>query len=169
MDGETMIRWKKLRGSQYLGFWPLGLLFLALQQAPYLMMPLMHLEFNPLMSAAECSPLLCWLDRILEVLCVLLLLFLVSDRVSAVNIDSRRELVLFSIPILFLLLNYWGWLLYFIGRHSLPVILFFLAAMPPLYDVGIGIWRRNPALIGAGILFLIVHTARIWNNFQPAI
>ena len=35
-----MVRWIKLFGNQYLGFWVLGLVLFALQEIPYMLMPL---------------------------------------------------------------------------------------------------------------------------------
>ena len=36
-----MVRWIKIFGNQYLGFWALGLVLFALQEIPYLLMPLL--------------------------------------------------------------------------------------------------------------------------------
>ena len=45
-----MVRWIKLFRDQYLGFWALGLLLFALQEIPYMVMPMLHLETNPIMN-----------------------------------------------------------------------------------------------------------------------
>ena len=38
-----MVRWIKLFRDQYLGFWALGLLLFALQEIPYMVMPIIHM------------------------------------------------------------------------------------------------------------------------------
>ena len=53
-----MIRWIKLFGNQYLGFWALGLAFFAIQEIPYMLMPLFHPETNPIMNMTETSAVL---------------------------------------------------------------------------------------------------------------
>ena len=53
-----MHRWVRIYGDQYLGFWILGLLLFAVQEIPYLLMPLLRLETNPIMNMTETSPIL---------------------------------------------------------------------------------------------------------------
>ena len=53
-----MVRWFKLMGDQYLGFWVLGLVLFAFQEIPYMLMPLFHLETNPIMNMTETCLLL---------------------------------------------------------------------------------------------------------------
>ena len=41
-----MVRWIKVFQDQYLGFWMLGLVLFALQEIPYMVMPMLHPETN---------------------------------------------------------------------------------------------------------------------------
>ena len=50
-----MVRWIRLFRDQYFGFWVLGLVLFALQEIPYMVMPLFHLETNPIMNMTETS------------------------------------------------------------------------------------------------------------------
>ena len=50
-----MVRWFKLFGDQYLGFWGLGLVLFVLQEVPYIVMPFFPLETNPIMQMTETS------------------------------------------------------------------------------------------------------------------
>ena len=50
-----MVRWFKLYGDQYFGFWALGLLLFAVQEIPYMLMPIFHMETNPIMNMVETS------------------------------------------------------------------------------------------------------------------
>ena len=60
-----MVRWVKLFGNQYLGFWILGLILFLVQEIPYMVMPLFHLETNPIMNMAETSMALDICEKIL--------------------------------------------------------------------------------------------------------
>ena len=50
-----MVRWLKLFGDQYFGFWVLGLVLFAIQEIPYMVMPLVKMEANPIMNMVETS------------------------------------------------------------------------------------------------------------------
>ena len=60
-----MVKWIKLFSNQYLGFWLLGLVLFAIQEIPYMVMPLLKLKTNPIMNMTETSPCLDILEKIL--------------------------------------------------------------------------------------------------------
>ena len=145
-----MARWIKLFRDQYLGFWALGLLLFALQEIPYMVMPMLHLETNPIMNMTETSAALDICEKVLGSLCIALMVFVV-----------HRDAMLFSIAP-----NYAGWALYFAGHQSLFVMMLFIVALPPLYYVAIGFWRQNTPLTVAGAVFLAVHFIHVWGNLR---
>ena len=53
-----MFRFIKIFGNQYLGFWIFGLMLFAIQEIPYMVMPLLKLQSNPIMNMKESSALL---------------------------------------------------------------------------------------------------------------
>ena len=161
-----MVRWIKIAGSQYLGFWVLGLAAFALQEAPYLIMPFLRLESNPIMNLPESSAVLNICEKLLGSLCVVLLTFVVQKDAGLFAIGSGWQRIGFFAAVAALLLNYVGWLLYFHGRQSAAVILFFIVVLPPLYYAFIGIWRENWPLFLTGIVFAIVHTAHVSGNLR---
>ena len=65
-----MVRWIKLFRDQYLGFWVPGLVLFALQEIPYILMPLFHPETNPIMDMTETSAVLDVCEKILGSLCI---------------------------------------------------------------------------------------------------
>ena len=65
-----MVRWCKLFGNQYLGFWLLGLILFAIQEIPYMLMSLFHLETNPIMNMTETSSMLDVCEKVLGSLCI---------------------------------------------------------------------------------------------------
>ena len=145
-----MVKWIKLFSNQYLGFWLLGLVLFAIQEIPYMVMPLLKLKTNPIMNMTETSPCLDILEKILGSLCIALMVFIVNKA--------------FISMIVVLLLNFIGWGLYFKGYQSIGIMMFFIVFLPPLYYIFIGIWRQNWILVYTGIAFLFVHTIHVYKN-----
>ncbi len=75
-----MVRWVKLFKNQYLGFWVLGLVLFAAQEIPYMVMPFLELETNPIMNMDESSVVLNILEKILGSLCVAVMTFIVKEK-----------------------------------------------------------------------------------------
>ena len=161
-----MVRWIILFGNQYLGFWALGLVLFALQEIPYMLMPLFHLETNPIMNMTETSAVLDVCEKILGSLCIVLMVFIVHKDATLFSIIDGREKLFFILTIVILLTNFFGWGLYFAGYQSIFVMLFFIVAMPPLYYVAIGLWRQNTPLVITGAVFLAVHFFHVLGNLR---
>ena len=77
-----------------------------------------------------------------------------------------RERLFFAVAMGVLLLNFFGWGLYFGGHQSVFVMMFFIVVMPPLYYVAIGLWRRNVLLAALGAAFLVVHFVHVYGNLK---
>lgn len=161
-----MSRWCRLFGSQYLGFWAVGLVLFALQEVPYMLRPLFHPERDPIMHMEESSAALNALEKILGVGCIAAMIFIVRDEAPFLWPEDRLRWLGFFLAMLALGLNYLGWGLYFRGHQSLGVMVFYLAALPPLYYVFIGLWRGNPILLIAGALFTPIHVLHVYNNLK---
>ena len=161
-----MVRWIKLFGNQYLGFWVLGLVLFAVQEIPYILMPLFRLETNPIMNMTETSAILDTCEKILGSLCILLMAFVVHKSATLFSASDGREKLFFTLAVAILLANFFGWVLYFTGHQSIFVIMLFIVAMPPLYYVSIGLWRQNTPLIIAGAVFLAVHFFHVLGNLH---
>lgn len=159
-----MLKWIKLFGSQYLGFWALGLLLFALQEIPYMLMPLFKLDANPIMNMRESSVFLDICEKALGSLCIALMTFVVHRDAALFSVSGTRERAFLALAAAALLLNFVGWALYFTGHQSIFVMMFFIVALPPLYYVFIGLWRRNTLLTAAGCIFLLVHFTHVMCN-----
>ena len=72
-----MFKFFRLFGSQYLGFWILGLLLFAVQEIPYMVMPLIKPQSNPIMNMKESSAVLDISEKILGSSCIALMTFIV--------------------------------------------------------------------------------------------
>lgn len=161
-----MHKWLKLFKDQYLGFWILGLVFFILQEVPYIIMPFISLDNDPLMNMVETSTILNILEKILGISCIVLMCFVVKKDASIFILGESFQKLGFVLAIIFLLAYYFGWILYFNGHQSLGIILGFLVAMPPLYYAAIGLWRENWILLIFGLIFLIVHLTHVHGNFM---
>lgn len=161
-----MFKWIKLFDNQYLGFWVLGLLLFIIQEIPYMIMPLIKLENNPIMNMNESSVILNACEKILGSLCIALMIFVVCDEKKIFSVGEPRELLFFNISVGVLLLNFLGWFLYFTGHQSILVMMIFIVVLPPLYYVFIGLWRNNIILTVTGCIFLVVHFIHVLGNLR---
>lgn len=161
-----MFKWMKLFDNQYLGFWVLGLILFAIQEIPYMIMPLLKLKSNPIMTMQESSIILNTCEKLLGSLCIAFMMFIVCDEKTIFSINGPQELLFFTITIGVLLLNFFGWFLYFTGHQSIFVMMFFIVMMPPLFYVFIGLWRSNILLSIIGCIFLGVHFTHVLGNLK---
>ena len=161
-----MIRWTKLFGNQYLGFWVLGLVLFAVQEIPYMVMPFFHLESNPIMNMTETSAALNICEKILGSLCIALMVFVVHREAKLFSLSNCPEKLFFALAVILLLANFVGWALYFTGNQSILVMMFFIVVLPPLYYVAIGLWRQNVPLIICGVAFFAIHFKHVLGNLK---
>lgn len=161
-----MFSFFRLFGDQYLGLWSIGLLLFAVQEIPYMVMPLFHLKQNPIMNMTETSKALDICEKLLGSLCIALMAFVVHKDSKLFSISSGSEKLFFALSAAVLLLNFIGWGIYFAGHQSFFVMMFFIVLMPPLYYVFIGLWRKNYILAVAGCIFTIVHFMHVRGNLR---
>lgn len=129
-----------------------------------MVMPLFALASNPMMTMRESSMLLDLAEKALGCLCIAVMTFLVGENASFFRIGRGISRIGFTAAVVVLLLNFFGWGLYFYGYQSPEVMLFFIVALPPLYYVCIGLWRENWPLLATGALFELVHFLHVFGN-----
>lgn len=161
-----MFKWIKLFGDQYLGFWILGLMLFVVQEIPYIIMPLFKMESNPIMNMQETSMVLEICEKVLGSFCIFLMTFVIQRDVSVFSMGVGINKLGFICAIAVLLLNFFGWGLYFTGHQSIFVMMFFIVVMPPLYYICIGLWRKNWLLLIMGSAFIIVHFIHVLGNLK---
>ena len=121
----------------------MGLLLFAIQEIPYIIMPLIPLEANPIMEMPTNSVFLDVCEKIFGVLCVAVTVLIVNKQNKLFSVSSISEIAFFSVTVGVIMLNFIGWILYFCGLQSVAIMIVFLFALPPLYYLFIGLWRRN--------------------------
>lgn len=161
-----MVKWFKLFGDQYMGFWAMGLILFAIQEIPYMVMPFLQLESNPIMNMQESSVLLDMCEKVLGSLCIVIMTFVVQKDMGFFNLGDGCCKIAFYLAVLVLLLNFFGWGLYFTGRQSIGIMMFFIVMLPPLFYAFIGVWRRNWMLLIAGLAFEAVHFLHVYGNLK---
>ncbi len=161
-----MVHWFRLFGNQYLGFWVLGLVLFAIQEIPYMLMPLFRLKTNPIMNMTESSAALDACEKILGSLCIALMIFVIRKDAAFFSVSNGSEKLFFTLAVVILLANFFGWTLYFTGHQSVFVMMLFIVTMPPLYYAAIGLWRQNTPLAVTGIVFLAVHFFHVLGNLS---
>ena len=159
-----MVRWFKLFGDQYLGFWLPGLVLFILQEVPYMVMPLFRPETNPIMQMTETSMTLDFCEKILGSLCIALMVFVVHKDAVLFSAAGGRERLFFTLTVILLLANYFGWALYYAGHQSVLIMMLFIVAIPPLFYVAVSLWRQNILLTVTGIIFFAVHFTHVLGN-----
>ena len=159
-----MVKWVKLTKNQYLGFFALGLVFFVLQELPYIFMPFIPLDANPLMEMLDKSAILNVIEKVLGISCIIVMLFIVRSDAKWFSLSTSKEKVFFSVAVLSIIGYFVGWILYYCGFQSMPLILCSLVALPLIYYTFIGLWRRNYALAALGSIFFIAHISNVWNN-----
>jgi hypothetical protein len=161
-----MVRWFRLTRNQNIGFFALGFVFLILQELPYIVMPLIPLQSNPLMEMSDRSMALNIAEKVLGVSCVVTMLFLVRSDAKWFSFRTLKERVFFSVAMIAIVGYFIGWIFYYNGFQTLPIIFCFLVALPPIYYAFIGLWRGNYILAVLGGMFLIAHLSNVWNNLM---
>lgn len=132
-------------------------------------MLLFKLGSDPLMHMEERSRLMDICEKALGSGCIALMSLLVRGDAKLFSLGAGRERLFFGLAAAVLLLNFFGWGLYFGGHQSLFVIMIFLVVMPPLYYVFIGLWRQNYILAVCGAVFLAVHFTHVYGNLKNTV
>lgn len=152
-----MLKWRRIFGNHWLGIWFLALALFAVQEIPYMIMPLFHLDTNPIMEMQTKYLALDILEKIFGSLCIAVMLLIVNSETRWFSLKDISERTGFARVVVTILLNYIGWGLYFGGYQSVAIMIIFLVVMPPLYYISIGLWRKNYILVVIGGLFFIFH------------
>jgi len=161
-----MVKWVRLSKNQYFGFFAPGLIFFALQELPYMAMLSIPLKSNPLMEMQDKSAVLNTIEKVLGVSCIVIMLFLVRSNGKWFSLSTKKEIVFFSVAMIAIIGYFIGWIFYYNGFQSLPLILCSLVALPPIYYAFIGLWRENYVLTVLSGMFFLVHILNVWNNLK---
>jgi hypothetical protein len=94
------------------------------------------------------------------------MVFVIHENAIVFSVSNGREKLFFTLAVVILLANFFGWALYFTGHQSTFVLMLFIIVMPPLYYVTLGIWRQNTPLAVIGAVFLAIHFFQVLGNLR---
>jgi len=161
-----MLRFVKLGGEQYLGLFALGLVLFVLQELPYIVMPLIRMQSNPVMTMTEKAPVLNIIEKALMFGCVAAMVLLVRSDATWFSLTTPKEILCFTVAMAALAGNFIGWGFYFAGHQNLVLIVVLLCAFVAVFYGFIGLWRGNWVLAILGAAALIVHPLHVWINLR---
>ncbi|MDE5566005.1 MAG: hypothetical protein K2I77_03355, partial [Anaeroplasmataceae bacterium] len=130
----------------------------------YMVMPLIHLKMNPIMEMPTKILFLDILEKVFGILSVAVMILIVHKDSKLFSISTKKEIKFFGVATGLIILNFIGWIIYFCGLQSVAVMIIFIFALPPLYYLFIGLWRKNYFLVALSGLFFIVHLSNAFIN-----
>lgn len=146
-----MIKWFKLNKNYYLGFFPLGIVFILLQLFPYLFLPTLEFDISRLTTYSINFSWLGNLEKAIGAASILALIFIIPKARKRPGVTLEHAFILLTI-------YYLGWFLYVQLNLTSPFLLFFLFILPSIYYALIGFWRNNFLLVFLTIPLLLIHT-----------
>lgn len=160
-----MVKLFHLFKNYYLGISFVGIIAFAIQEIPYMIMPLIKPKSNPIMNMQNEIP---WIEKtqgIFGVLSMILLMLIVKDNDKFFSLATCKEKAFFVITVLMILINFIGWAFYYLGFQYSWLIVISQFAVVPLYYLFFGLWKSNYLLVGTASIFFIIHTINGYLNF----
>ena len=149
----------------YLGFSLIGVLAFVIQEIPYIIMPLVKPESNPIMNMTNKVKWIETVQSIFGMLSMVLLMLLVRDDITLFSISTTREKVFMALTIIMILINFVGWAFYYTGHQYGWLIVVSQFAVVPLYYLCFGLRKSNYPLVCTATIFFLIHTANGYMNF----
>ena len=160
-----MIKLLHLFKNYYLGISFVGIIAFAIQEIPYMIMPIIKLKSNPIMNMQNEIP---WIEKtqgIFGVLSMIFCILIVNDNNKFFSIATYKEKGFFAITVLMILIDFIGWVFYYLGFQYSWLIVISQFAVVPLYYLFFGLWKSNYLLVSTASVFFIIHTINGYVNF----
>ncbi len=161
-----MLKFLRLFKHYFLGISFVGILAFAIQEIPYIIMPLIKPELNPIMNMENEVKWLGTVQGIFGVLSMVILMLIVRDDVKAFSIATPKERVFFFITLFMIIINFVGWAFYYTGHQYGWLIVLSQFAVVPLYYLFFGLWKSNYLLVATAVPFFLIHTINGILNFM---
>lgn len=160
-----MLKFVHIFKHYYFGISFIGIIAFVIQESPYIIMPLVKPESNPIMNIQNEIKWIETAQGIFGMLSMILLMLLVRDDVNLFPIETTREKVFFTLMLVMILINFVGWTFYYTGHHYGWLIVISQFAVVPLYYLCFGLWKNNYPLVWTAAIFFIIHTINGCMNF----
>ena len=153
-----MLKFLHLFKHYYLGISFIGIIAFVIQEIPYIIMPLIKPESNPIMNMQNEIKWLEILQGIFGMLSMVLLMLIVRDDDKLIPVDTVSDKVFLLLAVFMILINFVGWIAYYLGYQYGWLIMISQFAVVPLYYLFFGLWKSNYLLVVAAIPFFVLHT-----------
>ena len=160
-----MLKFIHLYKNYYLGISFIGIAAFVIQEIPYIVMPFIKPESNPIMSMTSEIKWIETVQGIFGLLSMILLMLIVRDDVKLIPIETTKDKTFLFLTILMILINFIGWTLYYMGHQYGWLIIISQFAVVPLYYLFFGLWKSNYLLVGTAVPFFVIHTINGIINF----
>ena len=160
-----MLKFIHLYKNYYLGISFIGIAAFVIQEIPYIVMPFIKPESNPIMSMTNEIKWIETVQSIFGMLSMILLMLIVRDDVKLIPIETTKDKTFLFLTILMILINFIGWTLYYMGHQYGWLIIISQFAVVPLYYLFFGLWESNYLLVGTAVPFFVIHTINGIINF----
>ena len=160
-----MLKFIHLFKHYYLGISFIGITAFVIQEIPYMIMPLIKPESNPIMNMQNGIKWIETVQGFFGVLSMILLMLIIRDDVIAFSLTTSKDKVFFLLTVLMIAINFVGWAFYFAGHQFGWLIVLSQFAAVPLYYLFFGLWKSNYLLVGAAVPFFLIHTINGTLNF----
>jgi hypothetical protein len=110
-----------------------------------------------------------WIETVQSVfgmLSMILLMLIVRDDVKLIPREMAEDKTFLFLMLMMLLINFIGWILYYMGHQYGWLIIICQFAAVPLYYLFFGLWKRNYLLVGTAVPFFVIHTINGIMNFS---
>ena len=160
-----MFKFVHLFKHYFFGLSFIGIAAFVIQEIPYMIMPLIKPESNPIMNMQNEIKWIEMVQGLLGILSMILLMLIVRDDVGFFSLSTSREKAFFLLTILMIAINFVGWAFYYAGHQYGWLIVLSQFAVVPLYYLFFGLWKSNYLLVGVAVPFFLIHTINGVLNF----
>ena len=144
-----MLKFIHLFKNYYLGISFIGIAAFVIQEIPYIVMPIFKPASNPIMNMTNEIKWIETVQGLFGMLSMILLMPIVRDDVKLIPIETTKDKTFLFLTILMILINFVGWILYYIGHQYGWLIIISQFAVVPLYYLFFGLWKSNYLLVGS--------------------
>ena len=112
-----MFKFVHLFKHYFFGLSFIGIAAFVIQEIPYMIMPLIKPESNPIMNMQNEIKWIETVQGLLGILSMILLMLIVRDDVGFFSLSTSREKAFFLLTILMIAINFVGWAFYYAGHQ----------------------------------------------------
>lgn len=143
----------------------IGIAAFVIQEIPYIIIPFIKPASNPIMNMQNEIKWIGTVQGIFGMLSMILLMLIVREGVKLIPRETTKDKTFLFLMVLMILINFIGWILYYMGYQYGWLIIISQFVGVPLYYLFFGLWKSNYLLVGTAVPFFVIHTINGIMNF----